>query len=299
MKSSLLAVEEMISLSNLIKSSYYIAVDDLKLIEVAQKLVQQSANAGANEEKDELPAEIQDSLAMKEQILQDAQHLAEEKVRQAMEETATMKEQAKLDIEKWWQEQRTLDEQYASEAKQTGFDQGFLEGRTQAESTVRQECEDMISEARRVLEQAYELKRQIVKEAEPFLIEIGCAVAAKIVDHELTVSAERVKDLAVKTLARKRHKGVITLCVAPQQFAYLQDVRDELLLSIDSQAELQIVPDSSIRDQGCIVRTSFGSVDATIETQLAEIKKALIEVAVSLEDQDDGDDQASGNTEVL
>jgi flagellar assembly protein FliH len=85
-------------------------------------------------------------------------------------------------------------------------------------------------------------------------------------------------------LARRREKGVVTLCVSPKQFAYIQDARDELLLSIDSQAELQILPDATIDDHGCVVRTAFGSIDAKIDTQLKEIKAALRQLALTSEE---------------
>jgi flagellar assembly protein FliH len=61
---------------------------------------------------------------------------------------------------------------------------------------------------------------------------------------------------------------------------YIQDARDELVLHVDSQAELQIIPDSSVTDMGCVVRSSFGSIDARIDTQLQEIKHALRQIAL-------------------
>ncbi len=83
-----------------------------------------------------------------------------------------------------------------------------------------------------------------------------------------------------KVLARRREKGMIALCVSPSQFSYIQDARDELLLHIDSQAELQIIPDGSVQDHGCVIRSSFGSIDARIDTQLNEIKQALQDLAI-------------------
>jgi flagellar assembly protein FliH len=47
---------------------------------------------------------------------------------------------------------------------------------------------------------------------------------------------------------------------------------------MDSQAELQIVPDITVMDFGCVIRSSFGSIDARVDTQLSEIKKALQQI---------------------
>ncbi|MNV98055.1 flagellar assembly protein H [compost metagenome] len=48
---------------------------------------------------------------------------------------------------------------------------------------------------------------------------------------------------------------------------------------LDAQAELQIVPDSSIKEGGCIVRSAFGSIDARVDTQLEAIREQLLKVA--------------------
>ena len=55
-------------------------------------------------------------------------------------------------------------------------------------------------------------------------------------------------------------------------------------LAADSEAELQIVPDVTVDEGGCVVRTSFGSIDARIDTQLSELKAVLMEVATRAEE---------------
>jgi len=50
-------------------------------------------------------------------------------------------------------------------------------------------------------------------------------------------------------------------------------------MAIDSQAELQILPDSTVKDSGCVIRSAYGSIDARIDTQLSEIKRELISLS--------------------
>jgi flagellar assembly protein FliH len=168
------------------------------------------------------------------------------------------------------------------EARQGGFAQGFQEGQEQAEVKVLEQYDQLLGDARTVLEQAYELKRQIIQESEPFLVELATAIAGKIIQQELSVNPQWVIEMTKGVLARKREKGTITLCVSPKQFAYIRDARDELKLSVDSQAELEILPDSTIDDYGCVVRTAFGSIDARVDTQLKEIKLALQQLSMEM-----------------
>jgi len=56
-------------------------------------------------------------------------------------------------------------------------------------------------------------------------------------------------------------------------------MREELLKGLNGQVELMIFPDSLIIDDGCIIKTLSGTLDAKIDTQLEEIKKNIIDIA--------------------
>jgi flagellar assembly protein FliH len=149
----------------------------------------------------------------------------------------------------------------------------------QAEIRILEQYSDMIEQARNVVSDAHGMKEQLIQEAEPFLLDLSCAIAAKIIGRQLTVTPEWSLQLIQGLLQRRRERGLITLCVAPVMFEYVQNNRDELLLALDSQAELQILPDSTVNDHGCVIRSSFGSIDGRIDSQLQEIKAALRQVA--------------------
>jgi flagellar assembly protein FliH len=271
----------MISLSNVIKPSFYVPLDDAKLIETLR--FTPNALQDARILTPEQQAELHEAATLKDQILRDAEAYADERVQQALQECAALKEQAQAEIASWWEQRRSEDAMHAEQARQAGFDQGYQDGLVQAETAIRQQYADMLQEATAILEQAYSLKQQIIQEAEPFLIELSCAIAEKIVGKQLTLTPEWTIELIKRLLSRRKEKGSITLCVAPQHFAYIQDAREELLHAVDSQAELEILPDASVHDHGCVIRSAFGSIDARIDTQLKEIKSALQEIAMRSE----------------
>ncbi|WP_284639037.1 FliH/SctL family protein [Paenibacillus silviterrae] len=268
-------------MSNVIKYFQYVSLEDTKIVEAPPSPAfvmpeEESIEDGTSEEYQQ---QINEANELKNQILQDAESFAEEQVRLAMEEAAAVKEQAQAEIEQWWSERRTQDQDLFAQARQDGFQQGYEDGLRQAEEQIREQYQGMLQEAAQVLEQSYVLKQQIIQESEPFLIDLSTAIAEKIIGHQLTIESGWVIELIQGVLARRREKGIITLCVSAAHFTYIQDAREELLLHIDSQAELQIIPDPSVTDHGCVVRSSFGSIDARIDTQLKEIKSALRQLA--------------------
>jgi len=272
----------MILLSNLIKPSGYQPLDNKKIIEfkVMQVPMEHIEDAECAEDlaKHKL---VQDAKRMESQILRDAEMVAEEEIRKALEETTAMREQAQSDIETWWTERRSMDETTHEEMKQAGFNQGYEEGLAKAEAELLAKYESLLLEARTILTGAHAVKDQIIHESEPFLIDLSSSIAERIIGHQLTVNPEWILDLVHKVLARRKEKGIITLCVSPKHFDYIFSAREELATSIDSQAELQILPDNTVADDGCVVRSDYGSIDARIDTQLNEIKSALLHMAVS------------------
>lgn len=280
----MLAVEVTTSLSNLIKSSHVIAVEELLRFQTEKRYA--SAPHPLQESSEPPPPSEEEVAAgkLRDQIIADAEAFAAERLQQAERQAELMLDDARSQIEQWWGEQRAEDEQLSESVRKQGYEQGYQEGMTHAEEDNFRQWEQRINEAKLLLEQAYGSREQIIQEAEPFLVELSCAIAEKIIGRQLNQSPEWALELVVKSLSRRREQGVITLCVAPGQLAFIQAAREELELVIDSQAELQILPDATIKDHGCVIRSMYGSIDARIDTQLEEIKRELLQLAVQGEE---------------
>jgi len=275
-------------LSNLIKVSQYVPVDILKQLNLAKTYEaaeeQRSDDDMATVQEEVISAQDAAAEEARRQMLADAKEFAESQVKAASDQAEQLLAEARQQIEAWWSERREQDEHLVEAVKSEAFNEGFEEGRVQAEQTLKIKIDEMMSEASAVLQQAYIEKERIIQEAEPFLVQLSCAIAEKIIDRQLELKPEYSVELIKKSLSRKREQGVLTLCVSPSQFAFVQAAREELSLVIDSQAELQILPDASVQDRGCVIRSSFGSVDARIDTQLSEIKKELLRISRQTEE---------------
>ncbi|WP_424765794.1 FliH/SctL family protein [Paenibacillus sp. sgz302251] len=266
-------------MSNLIKSSSVVSVDQLKKLQWLQQRhieMEEAADESADAEQS-VPDE--ETISLRDQILNDAQQFAEERLREAAEASQKLLAETEQQMDVWWLQKREEDEAASEESRKAGYELGYAEGAAQSEHELRELWEQKLTEASSVLKSAYEMREQIIQEAEPFLVELSCAIAEKIIGKQLTMAPDMAIELIRKSLSRRREQGVITLCVAPAQLAFVQAAREELLMAIDSQAELQILPDSTVKDNGCVIRSAFGSIDARIDTQLTEIKRELLHLA--------------------
>ncbi len=68
------------------------------------------------------------------------------------------------------------------------------------------------------------------------------------------------------------------LRVNPVQVDILRQSVPEILNLTGLDAKLSVLADESISEGGCLVTTTNGVVDATIETQLSVVSEALREV---------------------
>ncbi|QWU14175.1 flagellar assembly protein FliH [Paenibacillus sophorae] len=284
-------------MSRLIKHSQYVPVEALKRLELARQhagLAEEEIQSGENGETQSQYSDPAREAAEQtcKQMLRDAKEFAEEQVRGASLEAEHIIERAHSEAEEWWRSRREQDEHLTEAVKAEAFSKGYNEGLLQAEEEMKAKLAKVMGEAQAVLLEAYKARDMIIQEAEPFLVELSCDIAEKIVEKQLTVEPAFTIDLIKRNLARKREQGVISLCVNPKQFAFVNAAREELTLAIDSQAELQILPDSTVKDHGCVIRSSLGSVDARIDTQLEEIKKELVRVALDNEGQRNGEGNA-------
>lgn len=267
-------------MSRLFKSNHVISVEDLKRLEWYNKYVPAPS-------PDELQVSVgpsAETISLRDQILEDAEEFAKQRIQETGEQIETMYADANAQIDQWWLERRLQDEELQEQIRQDGYSHGYQEGKDAATAEVYAQWEVMLTEARAILDSAYETKEQIIQEAEPFVVALSTAIAEKIINKQLTVDPNWSLDIIRKSLERRREQGVITLCISPQQLTFVQAAREELSQVIDSQAELQIVPDVSVKEFGCVIRSSFGSIDARIDTQLSEIKRELIALALQADE---------------
>lgn len=283
----------MISLSNLIKSSQVLTLEELRKL----TLVHHYPHAAEAENIDEPTSEIEEpdeaTISIRDQIIDDAKAFAESRIQEAAEECEKLRQDAQEQIEVWWLQKRQEDELVKQEAYQTAYDEAYQEGLHAAQQEVAKKWKKDIEEAASVLKDAYQIREQIITEAEPFIVELTCTIAEKVIGKQLSLEPDMIVEMIKRTLARRREQGEITLCVAPASLSFIQAAREELNASIDSQAELIIIPDTSVKDDGCVIRSKYGSIDARIDTQLSEIKRELLLVAhQSVEERGQQHDQA-------
>ena len=119
-------------------------------------------------------------------------------------------------------------------------------------------------------------KEEVFEYIAPDILEISVDIARKIVKHEIQQSPEVILESILDVLKGiSKEESKISIRVNPTQIALVKENLKEMINSLGLDAKVGVVHDENIEVGSCVVYTSNGVVDATIETQLELIKEAL------------------------
>ena len=161
-------------------------------------------------------------------------------------------------------------EKASQEAFQNGLRQGEAEGRKQALAQLDGELQRL---ARAVTEMAG-LRHAIRREAEEELVRLALAIARRILHRELTVDPEALTGLVKAALGKIELRDTCRVRTHPEHVATVT----HCLAQIGAPQKIEVLADTSLEKGSAIFETGRGSLDASVETQLAEIQRGLVDL---------------------
>jgi flagellar assembly protein FliH len=191
-------------------------------------------------------------------------------------EIKTAQDQAKAEIDSWWQEKQQRAEQeaqqLAEQAKAQGFQAGFDQGVLEAEEKFRQQNQEM----QELIGAAYEEKAKIIQQAEPFLLELSIKISEKIIKKELKQHDDQLMNIVKHALRRVEESEDVVMQVSLEDYPIIIPYLEELKTYIRADSELKLIPVANLTKGGCMIHTASGSYDVTVTGQLEEIKRQLL-----------------------
>ena len=259
---SLLAAEEMTSLSKLIKSfSLKEGNSESVSIKVAPIFNKKQSDA-------KVETVLGYSIESINQAIEKANREAKDILNQAYLERENAAKKIEEDKKAWESEKAN----WKKNAYNEGHDQGYQAGEKQAQALY----EERLREANQIIELAklhYEEKLDSSLES---IVMLSVKVAEKIIGSSLDSDSCTFTQLVQTALKEVKEKEEIKIYVSPKQYPTLVTNKQILQNIINSQYELIIYPDSDLQDNGCWIDSTAGKIDVSVDTQLKEIKEHLL-----------------------
>jgi flagellar biosynthesis/type III secretory pathway protein FliH len=142
--------------------------------------------------------------------------------------------------------------------------EGFAAGRADAVAALEPALAALTQAVADVHAQQAEAASQLERRA----VELGLALAKKIVAGALQVEPERVLEAVTGALRGIVERERVTVLVNPDDLEIVREAMDNLKASLGGIEHCEVQAERRVGRGGCIVRTPVGDVDARVETKL-------------------------------
>jgi flagellar assembly protein FliH len=149
------------------------------------------------------------------------------------------------------------------------YNQGLADGALRAGEELKGACKSMGS----ALKELSGLREKVLRESEEDLLKLSMVVAKKIVRQELTMDRRILANVIRAAVSGVAEREEIVIRLNPEDFKAVSANR-KLFLG-DEHATIKA--DQSVASGGCMIDTTMGVIDASIEDQLEEVYRRLLE----------------------
>ncbi len=164
-------------------------------------------------------------------------------------------------------------ERDAALREQNALRTGMEQGRTEGERAAATRLDAAIERYAAALQELTGKRKQMRHEAERDVVKLSIAIARRILHRELSSDPEAMLGLVKAALEKLDSREVDRVRVHPADVAAVRAQLEHLR----SSAHFEIAGDSSLERGAAIFEGARGTLDASVEMQLAEIERGLID----------------------
>lgn len=228
------------------------------------------------EQKNKIIIEIEEKIEEKKKELEEVEREVEERIAYGNEQAKQILEEAKSKAE------------YELKVNQNrGYQDGYQEGNTQAIEEVVGNFKSEFEKLGERHEELVEMKYQIYKKNEDSIIELALTIAKKIIKRDLQEDKNLIRRNLDEALKKVPISKKLIIIVNWEDLEYIKNIKDDLMSEIHGVERVEVIEDKSIERGGCILETSIGTIDATINSQLDSIYEKLGEIKSEQENSDE------------
>jgi flagellar assembly protein FliH len=157
---------------------------------------------------------------------------------------------------------------------QGAYQQGFQDGQGAARKETGEQLDAMAMRLARTIEDLSGMRQRFRHEAEEEVIALALAIARRILHRELTVAPEALVGLLKAALEKIEAREVHRVRVRPEDVPRVQQHLDRMGLP----QHVELIGDPALERGAIILDSSRGALDASVETQLAEIERGFADL---------------------
>lgn len=156
----------------------------------------------------------------------------------------------------------------AENIKKSAFEEGYRQGLEQANSDIEN--------FRLAINEFMGAPKEVFEYISPDILEISVDIAKRIIKKEVQSDPQIIINTIVDVLkTASKNEPKVNIRVSPKVVTFVKDVLPNTMYENGIDTKVNIISDPSVEEGGCVFQTNNGIVDASIDTQIEIIKKAL------------------------
>ena len=152
--------------------------------------------------------------------------------------------------------------------------QGVQEGHTAARQEMGVQLEAMNVRMARAIEEMSGMRQRFRHEAEADVVALALAIARRILHRELTMAPDALLGLVKAALEKIEAREVHRVRIRPEDAPMVKQFLEKMGLP----QKVEVISDPGLERGSAILDSSRGALDASVETQLAEIERGLADL---------------------
>ncbi len=204
----------------------------------------------------------------------------------ARQEAEAILEAAKTEAEKIHQQMKQQMEELEHERKaalEEARQQGYAAGMEDGRQSGLEEYKRLIHSAKEVVNSARLDYKMQIESSERTILDLGLKAAGRILGQVLDQDSKQFLSIVKRALKEAREYREIQLHVNPVHYDLLLSHKAELIRVFPKETDLYIYPDEELSQTSCIIESVNGRIEASVDSQLEEIKRRLFELLESEE----------------
>lgn len=211
------------------------------------------------DEKNIIEEELQIARAELEQVKKEKENLLQSTIQEISNER-----------ENWKQEKEVL----VKQGYQEGYDIGLVEGKQAAQ----EQYDDLMDQVNDLVHIAQKDYHATLEKSEHMIIDLAIATSEKIIKQKIAEDSEVFLEIVTAAIEEIKDQSVISIHLHPSNYELIMKQKSELSNSLDGDTKLSVYVDQKMIENKCLIEHPFGQIDASVDTQLEQIRDILHQI---------------------
>ncbi|MBF0376029.1 MAG: hypothetical protein HQK72_00930 [Desulfamplus sp.] len=172
-------------------------------------------------------------------------------------------------------------EQGFQKGEEEGYDAGFQKGEEDGKVVGDARALEIITSLEDILQKSEQSWSNAIKTHEVKILSMICKITEKIVFAKLELDEGIVKESILNALATMPEPEEIVLNISPDDYEYVEMVKDDFFTNIKSLKSISVIANPSVQRGGCKIESSKGKVETDIKTRLEQVFTSVMGARVS------------------